>query len=185
MANTTNNGKPLPSQEVLLALFRYEPETGRLFWRERPNCNVFNAKFAHKEAFTSDCGQGYRQGRIYGCLYYAHRVILKMTYGPIEGHVDHINGIRSDNRLVNLRSVSRSENQRNLSLPSTNTSGVIGVTWRAEKGKWRAQIKVGGKNYHLGYAETVESAVVLRKAAEKKFGFHPNHGKPSINTKGN
>ena len=93
----------LPSPELLRKILRYEPETGKLFWRERSpdlfvdgkytaarSCNIWNARYAEKEAFITFDGHGYKMGKIYSRSYLAHRVIFTMVYGYCPEHdVDH------------------------------------------------------------------------------------------------
>lgn len=109
----------------------------------------------------------------------SHRVIWTKFNGEIPDgfEVDHINHIRSDNRISNLRLVNRVENARNKSRASNNTSGVTGVSWIKSKGKWYAQIYVNGKTHNLGYYSDFNDAVKARIDAEDRFGFHKNHGK--------
>ena len=181
----------LPTPEELRKLLRYEPDTGKLFWRERtPDmfedgkqsadtaCRQWNTRRAGKEAFTTDSGTGYRQGRIFTRAYLAHRVIWAMAHNEWpEEQIDHINGVRDDNRIENLRSVSNSENSKNQKLSSANTSGHMGVYWLPKTRKWLAQIKVNGRGLHLGHYTEKDDAVAARKAAEAKYGFHENHGR--------
>ena len=94
---------------------------------------------------------------------------------PVE--VDHINGIRTDNRIENLREVTRRENMRNKRVSVANSSGITGVGWSSAKQKWRACIKVDGKFIHLGYFEEKRAAIAAREEANRKYGFHENHGK--------
>ena len=91
--------------------------------------------------------------------------------------LDHINHQRDDNRLENLRVVTRKQNCRNLSLPKKNTSGVVGVTFDNSLKKWKSQINIDGKNMNLGSFSTFEKAVTARKSAENFYGFHENHGR--------
>lgn len=95
-------------------------------------------------------------------------------YWPI--NVDHINGIRHDNRLENLREVTPSENQHNRRLSGANTSGISGVHYYAARKTWKAGITINSKFIHLGSFKTKEEAVKARKDAELKYGFHQNHG---------
>ncbi len=90
---------------------------------------------------------------------------------------DHISGVRTDNRLGNLRSVSGAENNKNKQIPSDNTSGTIGVHWHKRSGKWQAQIKADGKREHLGYFHNKDDAKAARLSAEARLGFHENHGR--------
>lgn len=179
------SAKELPSPELLRQLLRYEPETGKLYWRERnadmskefndTECNRWNGAWAGKEAFTStSCG--YKQGHIMSSHCRAHRVIWAIVYGEWPKHIDHINGIKDDNRIENLRSVSHAENCRNQKRASNNTSGVCGVYWCKRYGKWRVQIGANGKCKHLGYFDDFDKAVATRKSAEAKYDFHQNHG---------
>jgi hypothetical protein len=183
--------KPLPSPELLRKLLRYEPDTGRLFWRKRtPDmfegqsrnaqdcCNAWNNKFAGREAFTSISGKGYNSGAIFGRNYRAHRVIWAIFHGEWpRGQIDHINGNPSDNRIKNLRDVTNEENHRNMKTRSDNTSGVMGVFFYKTRKKWEAYIKTDGRKKHLGYFANIDDAIAARKAAEIKYGYHKNHGR--------
>jgi hypothetical protein len=137
----------------------------------------WNAQHPHKEAFFTPNKNGYLNGYLIGILYLAHRVIWKMQTLDEPLHIDHINGIRWDNRFSNLRSVQPSENAKNLAVSSRNTSGVMGVFWHKTNQRWNANIKHGGRLVHLGTFETQEEAIEARKKAAAEFGFHTNHGK--------
>ena len=179
--------KELPSIEVLRNLMRYEPDTGKLFWlprtwdmftpRKRPASHVcanWNSANAGKEAFTAKNRYGYRVGRIFDSQYYSHRICWALFYGkePLY-EIDHINGIRCDNRIENLRDVSRSINMRNSSKRSHNTSGYNGVTWSDQIQRWTARI--GSK--HIACCKTKEEAIKARIDAERHLGFTARHGK--------
>lgn len=123
-------------------------------------------------------GDGYRRIHIDGKDYLAHRLIWMYCHGKWpEGEIDHISGDRLNNKLVNLRDVSRGENCKNAKIPSDNTSGVIGVCRYKETGKWRAYIQANGKKKHLGWFNDVAMAIVARQMAEVKYGYHVNHGR--------
>lgn len=183
--------KALPSRELLLQLLRYEPETGKLFWRlrapsmfkgegesQKHSAKRWNAKWAGAEAFTSVDTDGYRQGAIFYRRFLAHRVIIAMVDDIWPEEVDHINGIREDNRYVNLRAATHSDNSRNVSIRSNNRSGITGVHWHKRAGKWAAMIGVGGgKSIYLGLFDNADDAALARKEAERQHGFHPNHGR--------
>ena len=83
--------------------------------------------------------------------------------------VDHINHNVFDNRKDNLRVCTNSQNNMNKGLQSNNTSGVTGVTWRKEKHKWEAQIRLNRKNMHLGLFQNFDDAIRTRKEAEEKY----------------
>ena len=180
--------KPLPTPELLRKLFRYDPETGKLFWRVRAadlfadgnqgRCAAWNTRYAGKEAFTSCDGKGYMGGRIFNRAALAHRVIWTIEMGAWpEDQIDHINGVRNDNRIVNLRAVTSTENNRNARLSARSKSGVLGVWWNKAANKWRAGIRSGGKDVHLGTFTCFDSAVAARRRADIKYGYHENHGR--------
>ena len=77
----------------------------------------------------------------------------------------------------NLRQVTRVENLRNQKRYSNNTSGAVGVYWHKREKKWEAGIRVKGKYIFLGYFDDKEEAVAAREKAERRYGFHLNHGR--------
>jgi len=104
-----------------------------------------------------------------------HRLI---TCAPKGFVVDHINHDTLDNRKCNLRVVTQQGNLRNTRLLKNNTSGVCGVRLLKRKkcDRWKATIRVDGKDVYLGLFKSKEDAVLARLLANKKYGFHPNHG---------
>ena len=103
-----------------------------------------------------------------------------MVYGkfpPKSLEIDHINQNRLDNRIENLRVVTKSINLQNQKLSSNNTSGHIGVCWIKDANKWRAAIGVDGKLIYLGNYARIEDAIAVRKQAEKHHDFSPLHGR--------
>ena len=170
---------------VARELLDYDPATGVLVWRHRSrdhfsslrSCNSWNGKHSGNLAGTVN-NHGYFRVRLFGRNYGAHRIAWLITNGAWPaGQIDHINGITSDNRLVNLRCVTSQENGRNAKRKSNNTSGITGVYWRKPHGKWCAAICVGEKKKHLGYFTNIFDAACARKSAELEHGFHPNHGR--------
>lgn len=95
----------------------------------------------------------------------------------LENAIDHINGIKDDNRIANLRQVSDEENARNKKRHFRNKSGVMGVTWSKADKKWRVRIGVSGKYKCLGSFHSLEEAISVRKKAEHDLGYHENHGR--------
>lgn len=158
-----------------LKLFRYDYETGVLYWRWRVNSRVPKTL----EAGTQRNSDGYLYVKVHGRLYLVHRVVMLMCYGFYgEGlEVDHINHVRNDNRLVNLRFVIHGENMRNKSVSSKNTSGVTGVYFLKDRKKYRVRIVVDGETISLGNYDTLEEAATARAEANLKYKFNNNHGK--------
>lgn len=161
------------------SVLSYDRDTGILVWLPRDGQPAWNAKNSGKEAGSIDVATGYRKVSIDGKTYFAHRVAWLIEHNETPDQVDHINGVRLDNRMSNLRAVSVAENNRNLSLRSDNKSGVVGVEVCSSTGLWRATIRYEGKTRHLGRFRLMTDAIKARKAAEQSFGFHPNHGRLS------
>ena len=166
-------------------LFDYNPETGDLIWKPRPiemfptenAFNGWNTRYAGKIA-GSFYSNGYMRVGLFGRDHLAHRVVWAWVYGNWpKKQIDHINGVRDDNRIANLRDVSRRENHKNVAKPINNTSGRIGVCWDNTRGKWLAYIKIRPKFINLGTFDSFEDACEARVKAEKKYGFHENHGR--------
>jgi hypothetical protein len=170
--------------ELCRQLLRYEPDTGKLFWLPRTasmfrdgkqsaahNCAIWNGRFANREAFTSISNHGYNRGCIFEIYLTAHQVAWAMCYGEWAPEIDHRNGIRSDNRIANLKPVDRRGNNLNHGMDRRNKSGTTGVFWNAQRGKWQARITLHRRDKHLGFFDAVEDAREARLAAEKSMGF--------------
>mgnify|MGYP000004363272 CR=1 FL=1 len=159
------------TQAEALRLFKYDPETGIVTRRVRVN----NQRAGD---VVGNHARGYlvtrRRDRTYGL----HRLIWLMVYGELPTHeIDHINGVRDDNRLVNLRSVTRTENMQNKKKYNTNTSGQVGVSWVRHLDKWQARISINGNRISLGCFTNLTDAIIARYAAEEKYGYCENHGR--------
>lgn len=161
--------------EEVARLFTYDREAGVLYWR---NKNRTTTRHKYVASTYGGAKDGYRRVGIKGKIYLEHRVIMMLCFGhiPENAEIDHINHVRDDNRLVNLRFVTRRENQRNQSLSSKSTTGVTGVHFSKTRKKYVAQIKVNQETVYLGMFYTLEEAAAARREAELKYGFHSNHG---------
>lgn len=113
--------KILPKREYLDECFTYDAESGLLLWRERPLNHFSNRE--ERDKFNMDhagrfkqtfLDEGYFSVYVDRCPYMAHRIIWKLTTGEEPNVIDHINGVRHDNRMSNLRSVTQRENSRNV-----------------------------------------------------------------------
>lgn len=164
-----------PTAERVRELFHYSPTTGVLT-RRASSVNI--ADIGKPVGYAAGNDGRYVGVRVDACPYGAHRIAWLHFYGEWpDGMVDHINGIGTDNRIFNLRLVDCLENMRNKRRASNNTSGVVGVDWRASKGTWRAYIVVNRRQISLGHHPTKAEAVAARKAGEAHYGFHQNHGR--------
>ena len=160
------------TQKELKRQLHYEPLSG-----------VFTRKISnHRSVKVGDIAgtkhpYGYIMIKVTKKITAAHRLAFLYMDGIMPNEVDHINHVRDDNRWINLRSVTRSENCKNNSKRKDNSSGVCGVHWKTRDKRWIAQIRVDGKNIWLGQYTVFSDAVNARKNAEVLYGFHENHGK--------
>lgn len=177
----SDSGKPEVDAEYLRECFTYDPESGHLFWKARParhfsavrHMRSFNTKFAGKRAYTTTDDKGYASARVPNLPSRAHRVIAVAFLGHSDGWIDHINGVRTDNRFCNLRIVDAKGNAQNQRKAKNNTSGLVGVSYDKVRQRWAAHI--GG--HHLGKFRCIAKAIAARRAQEVALGYHQNHGK--------
>lgn len=133
------------TRDELAKLLEYDPDTGAFRWK----INRRGTAKAGQEAGHINAS-GYRIIRTHKGRHGAHRLaFLLMTGAMPAGDVDHINGSRADNRWCNLRAVSRAVNMQNLRKAHKDSqTGILGVT--RHRGRYRAQIGIGGKLKYLG-----------------------------------
>lgn len=169
---------------------RYEPETGKLFWRDRPlesfpdvgkrkgyhMHGIWLSRFAGKEA--GGIYSGYMRCMFDGVHYMVHRLVWKIVHGNDPEQIDHIDGDRANNRIENLRDVSHRVNAKNRKLYENNKTGVPGIGYHKRDKVWQVRIGVGeGNELHLGNFKTWDEAIAVRIAAETILEYHSNHGK--------
>lgn len=145
------------SAELLRELIQYDPETGS-FTRTK-NTNHRQRRLGPLRPAVS--GNGYFYISVAGRAYLAHRLAWLYMHGiwP-KGDIDHINGIRTDNRASNIRDVPRVVNNQNRRKvkASNKVSGATGVSWHDHSQKWRARIMHLGIETRLGLFDTIEEA---------------------------
>lgn len=155
------------TQERLKEALAYNRDTGEFVWRIslRGHTRVGNV------AGTTSV-LGYRHIMVDRKLYYAHRLAFLFEEGVFPTRdVDHINGRKDDNRWVNLRHATRSENLRNQKKFKNNTSGYKGVSPSSRGKKWVASGRLGGKQYYLGVFSTpAEASVAYERFAADNYG---------------
>ena len=158
------------TQARLKEVLHYDPATGLFSWA------VGRKKAAQNAVAGGFSGRGYVVIGVDGVRHRAHRLAWLYEHGYYPEQIDHENHVRHDNRLCNLRATDNAGNHKNISKPSNNTSGVVGVSWtqaaRSQNGAWEA--RVCGK--FLGYFDDFFEAVCKRKSVERQMNFHPNHG---------
>lgn len=159
----TSNKIPL-TLSLIKEHLSYDPETGHLRWRVK-SCRRNAGDIA-----GSPRGNGYTQVGLLGHVYHAHRLAWAITNGtwPIGHGIDHVNGVRDDNRLCNLRAADQSENLRNRGPTKRSSTGVKGV-FRHPHGGYMAQICHRYKTIYLGYFKTIDDARAAYAAASVKY----------------
>lgn len=156
------------SQDILQKLLRYCPETGHFFWKANKRGHTKAGQLAGRIA-----NDGYQQICVNGRLHLAHRLAWLHVYGhwPVN-YLDHINGIKDDNRINNLREVTQTENMQNIrtAYASNKSCGLLGASWNSYNSKWKASIRHSGKKHHIGYYDTAEEA--HQAYLQKKIELH-------------
>ena len=155
--------RPQLTQERLKAVLYYDEFTG-VFTRKL-NWGKF---YQQGDTAGSITYYGYFVISVDGVEYLSHRLAWLYVHGSWPNkHIDHINGIRTDNFISNLRDVSPTINLQNRrNRQRNNQSGALGVCWHKDSKKWRACIRFDGRQKSLGYFQTVADASEARKAAE-------------------
>lgn len=169
---TLNTLKDYHTQEQLLSIFDYNEETGILYWRESRGCVAKGYIAGTKH------NKGYLSIVLDKIPYLVHRVIWCMYYGnwPTD-YIDHINGNRSDNSILNLRLATRSENAKNHPKRLDNTSGIKGVIWDKRRNKWIARVQNNNTRYDVGGYDSIEEAELeIKKFREQLHNEFCNHG---------
>ena len=186
--------KALPTPDALRQLLDYDPETGLMHWRERDVswfrddrvntaaaiCRAWNTKYAGREAFTARLRGGYRVTNLGGTVLLGHRVAFALHYGRWPRRkVDHINGVRDDNRIANLRTVSDRENALNRRGAVAATSRHKGVSWNEKRRHWIAQMSDRSGGRYLGaFACETAAALAYDHAA---MAVHGEYARLNIN----
>tara|TARA_R110002167_G_scaffold98927_1_gene259796 strand:+ start:665 stop:1147 length:483 start_codon:yes stop_codon:yes gene_type:complete len=157
------------TQQQLKNKFSYNPDTG-LFYR----------KFSHKPYALGSPVLGCEKKRyinfcISGKTYAAHRLAFLYMNGKMpKDAVDHIDHNKKNNKWLNLREATKSQNQRNRTINKNNKSGYSGVVKRGSK--WRVRITIDGKQKYFGPFLCRHEAGAIAKKIYRDNGYHINHG---------
>ena len=161
------------TQDILKEYLDYNPINGHLTWIKRPSKKIHKnrrAGFLRKS--------GYRGINLFGTSYTEHHIIWFYNYGYWAEEIDHINHIKDDNSLSNLRAVTHAENSRNMKKLKDTITGEQGIYYDLKKDRYTATIRKKGKvvfSMSCG-PEDVDQLIKTRKAKLLELGFHENHG---------
>jgi|SRR5882724_7047203 len=159
--------KPVPSIDLIRSTFTYDPATGELRWRHNGR-NQYTRAGSLAGQSPKNCN-GYSSVRIAGYSYRVHKVIWAYVYGVWPHHdVDHRFGVKSDNRISELREATRSQNLANSRQRASNLKG---AHFDRRRGKWSARITVDYREIWLGsYSTEAAAHAAYMVAARSHFG---------------
>lgn len=161
------------TQERLKELLHYDQDTGVFTWLISPRNNVFIGSVAGRTD-----RKGYIRISYQKTPYQAHWLAWLFVYNKWpDNEIDHINGNPSDNRISNLRDVTRKQNMENKKIYKNNKSGYSGVTWHSRDKKWQVRIGHYGKRISLGFFDDLSDAIAVRIKAENQTFTHNNRVK--------
>tara|TARA_R110000851_G_scaffold315349_1_gene477794 strand:- start:522 stop:1028 length:507 start_codon:yes stop_codon:yes gene_type:complete len=162
------------TEELLKQMLKYEPDTGLFTWLiKRPGVLINDVAGTERK----HDGKTYIIISLNGKKHRAHRLAFLYMTGKFPLLLcDHEDGDGTNNRWNNLREVDYINNNRNMRLRADNSSGVAGVYWNKKDKRWQVSLKVGSDRGYIGQYKTLEEAVRIRLDAERKHGFHKNHG---------
>ena len=156
-----------PSLAEVQKLLRVDEETGNLYWKVNRKARIKAGDVAGH--ITK---QGYIRVTVLSQRIFAHHIVWAIVNGRwAKDQIDHINGVKLDNRPCNLREATAADNSKNICISVRNTSGYKGVSWVPHLSKWKSELTVGGKRIYLGCHECKQRAAqVYEEAATKYFG---------------
>ena len=159
----------MTAQQELKNLFWYQPESGVFRWRKE----IRNG--AIKPWSVAGCvdGDGYITIKFRQKGYRAHRLAWLYVHGEMPEHqIDHINGVRSDNRICNLRPATIKQNNENTTLRKDNSTGCRGVHFSKRDGKYVAKVEHNKKRVLVGYFENLEDAALAVQKKRQELYSH-------------
>lgn len=149
------------TQDRLKELVHYNQLTGEFKWIVKGRL----PKIGYKNS------KGYIQIRLDDVLYMAHRLAWLYVHGEFPtNQIDHINRIKDDNRIANLRIVTNAENHQNMPVRKDSKTGFEGVSFSSREKRWRAYITANKKRYELGLFKDINDAIRVR--GEAKLRLH-------------
>ena len=163
--------RPLPDYDELHRIFDYNPETGLL----KTKVSRRRTKIGDEPGFVNNLG--YKVVKIDYLAYFSHRIIYKMMTGTDPIGVDHINGVRDDNRWCNLRECTQQQNTYNKVINPQNKIGTKCISKVNRKNPYRVRVRVNGIRINVGSFKTLEQAEqAYKEFVDKHHGEFANYG---------
>ncbi len=165
--------RPPIDADFLRRILDYDMATGLFRWRPRADrSRRWNTRYSGQVAGSPT--KGYVQIQIPKPRnYYAHVLAWLYVYGEWQPDLDHRNGVRSDNRIDNLRVATSAQNGANKAMQRNNTSGFVGVCWNKQAGKWEARINLHGKcRWRCFFHSAIEASQARQAALESVHGSY-------------
>jgi hypothetical protein len=161
------------TQQELKEILNYDKDTGIFTWK----IAISNRVYVGKEV-SSKRNTGYISIGIKNKDYLVHRLAWLYVYGYLPNYIDHVNNIRADNRIENLREVTKTQNNQNSAIRKNNTSKVKNVTWHKQCKKWHVSICANNKRMSFGLYNDLELAKLVAEEARVKYHKqYANHGR--------
>ena len=175
--NFTKTNKADLTQDLIAKVLKYDPISGTLVWIS----NLHSKRVV--PGSRAGClvkGTGYRTISLFGRSYPEHILIWFIYYGVWpSGQIDHENQVRDDNRISNLRDITKAENARNRSRNPHSKLGEHGIWFNSRTNRYVAEITMNGKKVYQKSFVDIDEAIIQRKAKSLELGFHENHGSQS------
>lgn len=165
------------TQALVKEYLDYDPQTGELIWIKKPSKRANLRTRAGSLVSTT----GYRSIALFGKSYPEHHVVWLWYHGywPKQ-QLDHIDHIRNNNRISNLREVTVGENARNRTRRQNTRTDEAGIWFNRISKRYVAEITKDGKKVYQASFVDIEDAITARKAKLIEHGFHANHGSKQI-----
>lgn len=158
--------------ELVNKVLKYDVSNGFLIWIS----NLHSKRVVPKSRAGSLNKKGYRDITLYSTSYKEHHLVWFIHHGYWAKELDHINQIRDDNRIENLREVTKAENARNRKRRKETITGENGIWYNRKTKKYVAEITFNGKKVYQKSFDDPDEAVKERTAKSLELGFHENHG---------